>query len=43
MGLPWWLSSKASDCSVGATGDPGLIPVSGSTPGGENGNPLKFT
>ena len=43
MGLPWWLSGKASACSAGATGDPGLIPASGRIPGGENGNSLEFT
>ena len=30
LGLPWWLSGKESACS---TGDPGLIPGLGRSPG----------
>ena len=33
--LPWWFSSKESTCN---TGDVGLIPGSGRSPGEENGN-----
>ena len=43
MGLRWWLRGKESACSAEATGNTGLIPVSGRIPGGENGNPLQFT
>ena len=38
-----WLNSKESFCSVGDTGDTGLIPGSGRSPGGGNGNPLKYS
>ena len=37
-GLPWWLSSKESDCNAGATGDTGLTPGSGRIPGAGHGN-----
>ena len=36
-GLPWWLSSKDSDCSPG---DAGSIPGLGRSPRGGHGNPL---
>ena len=36
-GLPWWLHGKESVCSVG---DPGSIPGSGRSPGGEPGKPF---
>ena len=36
---PCWLSSKGSACN---TEDPGLIPGSGRSPGGGNGNPLQY-
>ena len=36
-GLPWWLRGTESVCRVG---DPGSIPRSGRSPGGEPGNPL---
>ena len=39
-GLPWWLSSKESTCSEG---DLGLIPNSGRSPGGGNGNGLQYS
>ena len=39
-GLPWWLSGKESACNAG---DTGLIPGSGSFPGGGNGNPLQYS
>ena len=41
MGLPQWLSSKESTCNPGVTGDMGLIPVWGRSPGGVHGNPLQ--
>ena len=37
------LSSKESACSAGATGDASLIPGSGRSPGGGNGNPLLYS
>ena len=39
-GLPWWLSSKESDCSAG---DLGLIPELGRSPRGGHGNPLQYS
>ena len=39
-GLPQWLSDKESACNAGDTVDADLIPESGTSPGGENGNPL---
>ena len=41
MGLPWWLSGKESACNAGGAGAMGLIPRSGRSPGGGNGNPLQ--
>ena len=41
--LPLWLSSKESACNAGDTGDTGLIPGSGRSPGGGNGNPLQYS
>jgi len=41
MGLPWWLNSKESTSNAVATGDTGLIPGSGGSPGGGHGNPLQ--
>ena len=38
-----WLSSKESTCSAGATGDAGLIPESGRSPGEGNGNPFQYS
>ena len=43
MGLPQWLNSKESTCNPGATGDMGLIPVSGRYPGGVHGTPLQYS
>ena len=43
LGLPQWLSSEESACSAGNSGDAGLIPVSGRSPGGINGNPLQYS
>ena len=40
IGLPWWLSGKGSTCS---TGDLGLIPGLGRSPGGGRGNPLQYS
>ena len=42
VGLPQWLSSKQSTCNAGDTGDAGLIPGSGRSPGGGKGNPLLY-
>ena len=42
-GLPQWLSGKESACNAGATGDAGLIPGSGRSPGGRHGNPLPYS
>ena len=42
-GLPSWLSGKESACDAGDTGDPGLIPGSGRSPGGGRGNPLQYS
>ena len=39
----WWLSGKESACSAGDTGDVGLIPGSGRSPGGEHSNPLQYS
>ena len=36
----WWLSPKESACNSGDTGDVGLIPVLGRSPGVENIIPL---
>ena len=36
---PWWLRQESA-CSVG---DLGSIPVSGSSPGEGNGNPLQYS
>jgi len=37
---PWWLMGKESACNPGATGS---IPVSGRSPGGGHGNPLRYS
>ena len=42
MGLSRWLSGQESTYSAGDTGDVGLIPGSGRSPGGENGSPLQY-
>ena len=42
MRLPRWLSGKASACNARDTGDVGLIPELGRSPGGGNGNPLQY-
>ena len=41
--LPCWLSSKESTCNAGDAIDAGLIPESGRSPGGGNGNPLQYS
>ena len=43
MGLCQWLSGKESACNAGDAGDAGLIPGSGRSPGGGNGNPLQYS
>ena len=40
LGLPWWLSGKESACQ---TGDLGLIPELGRSPGEGNDNPLQYS
>ena len=42
-GLLWWLSSKESTCNTGDIGDVGLIPGSGWTSGGGNGNLFQYS
>ena len=42
-GLPWWFSGKESAYNAGDTGDAGLIPGWGKSPGGGNGNPLQYS
>ena len=42
-GLPKWLSSKESACQAGDTEDTSLIPGSGRSPGGGNGNLLQYS
>ena len=39
-GLPWWLSDKESACN---TGDVGLVPGLGRSPGKGNGNLLHYS
>ena len=40
LGLPWWLSGKESTCQ---TGDLGLIPELGRSPGEGNDNSLQYS
>ena len=42
-GLSLWLSGKESTCNAGVTGDTGLIPGLGRSPGGGHGNPLQYS
>ena len=42
-GLPKWLSSKESACQAGDTEVMSLIPGSGRSPGGGNGNLLQYS
>ena len=41
LGLPRWLIGK--DINAGDAGDTGLIPESGRSAGGGNGNPLQYS
>ena len=43
IGLPQWLSGKESAYNAGASGDAGLVPVLGRSPGGGHGNPLQYS
>ena len=43
FGLPCWLSGKESTCSGRITGDSGLVPVLGRSPGEGNGSPLQYS
>ena len=43
MGFPCGTVVKESTCQCGDTGDVGLIPGLGRSPGVGNGNPLKYT
>ena len=43
MGLPWWLSGEEFACNAEDTRSSGLIPGSGRSPGGGNGNPLQYS
>ena len=42
-GLPRWLSGKNLPINAEDTRDAGLIPGSGRSPGGGNGNPLRYS
>ena len=42
-GLPQWLGGQESVYNAGEAGDSGLIPGSGRSPGGGNGNPLQYS
>ena len=43
MGFPGGSDGKESACNAGATGEIGLIPGLGRSPGGGNGNPFQFS
>ena len=43
VGLPQWLRGKEFTGNVCDTGDSGLIPVLGSSPGGGHGIPLQYS
>ena len=43
MGFPDGSVDKESTCNTGDIGNVGLIPGSGGTPGGGNGNPLQYS
>ena len=43
LGLLRWLSGKESACNVGNTGDKGLIPGLGRSPGKGTGNTLQYS
>ena len=42
-GYLWWLRGKESTSNAGAAAGEGLIPGSGSSPGGGHGNPLQYS
>ena len=42
-GLPWWLIGTESALNAGESGDMGLIPGLGRSPGGGRGNPLQYS
>ena len=42
-GLPQWLKGKEFSCNTGVTGDMGLIPELGRSPGGGHGNPVQYS
>ena len=42
-GRPLWLRGKESSCNARAAAGEGLIPGSGSSPGGGHGNPLQYS
>ena len=41
--FPGGSDGKESACNAGDTGDASLIPRSGQSPGGGNGNPLQYS
>ena len=43
MGFPDGRAGKDSTCNAGDPGNAGLIPDSGRSPGGGNGNPLHYS
>ena len=43
LGFPGGSAGKESACKAGDTGDAGLIPGSGRSPGGGYGNPLQYS
>ena len=43
LGLPRWLSSKASTCQCKRLGDTGSVPGLGSSSGGGSGNSLQYS
>ena len=43
LGLPGWCSGKNLPASAGDTGNTGLIPGSGRSLGGANGNPFQYS
>ena len=43
MGLPSWCYGKLPACQFRNTGDMGLNPGLGRSPGGGHGNPLQFS
>ena len=38
-----WVRGKESSCNARAAGDVGLIPGTGTTPGGVRGNPFQYS